>query len=338
MSTLPNIRKPDELSAEMGKHAKSASVSKIAICRLFAEAWESYKNGGWSNSEFRDFSITIFKLGIGPDPVGNLLVLDTEGKYKLLSTWDYMSTAGGHIMYQDEDILRVCRLSSITKLYELTTLWKAAARRKNSKSDDLALAKSRVLKFLTQFPNPTRKQIEDARDHLRLENKNDPAPPKDNSKVQISGATTVADLIDRREQFDTLLLTPSDEVWEEIANASISDLGERFGYYELRHAKTSINIVAKGNRATAALKIAGVLGVPNPSVFCIFDQNVKDRVLSLDKVTLLVSSNALATPKKVDKKIGASEIARDMVKSEGNNLHLFADTETEGWATVAQGS
>jgi hypothetical protein len=277
-------------------------------------------------------------LGIGPDPVGNLLVLDTEGKYKLLSTWDYMSTAGGHIMYQDEDILRVCRLSSITKLYELTTLWKAAARRKNSKSDDLALAKSRVLKFLTQFPNPTRKQIEDARDHLRLENKNDPAPPKDNSKVQISGATTVADLIDRREQFDTLLLTPSDEVWEEIANASISDLGERFGYYELRHAKTSINIVAKGNRATAALKIAGVLGVPNPSVFCIFDQNVKDRVLSLDKVTLLVSSNALATPKKVDKKIGASEIARDMVKSEGNNLHLFADTETEGWATVAQGS
>jgi hypothetical protein len=336
MSTLPNIRKPDELSAEMGKHAKSASVSKIAICRLFAEAWESYKNGGWSNSEFRDFSITIFKLGIGPDPVGNLLVLDTEGKYKLLSTWDYMSTAGGHIMYQDEDILRVCRLSSITKLYELTTLWKAAARRKNSKSDDLALAKSRVLKFLTQFPNPTRKQIEDARDHLRLENKNDPAPPKDNSKVQISGATTVADLIDRREQFDTLLLTPSDEVWEEIANASISDLGERFGYYELRHAKTSINIVAKGNRATAALKIAGVLGVPNPSVFCILDQNTKDRVLSLDKVTLLVSGSNLSTPKKVDKKIGASEIARDMVKSEGNNLHLFADTETEGWATVAE--
>jgi hypothetical protein len=336
MSTLPNIRKPDELSAEMGKHAKSASVSKIAICRLFAEAWESYKNGGWSNSEFRDFSITIFKLGIGPDPVGNLLVLDTEGKYKLLSTWDYMSTAGGHIMYQDEDILRVCRLSSITKLYELTTLWKAAARRKNSKSDDLALAKSRVLKFLTQFPNPTRKQIEDARDHLRLENKNDPAPPKDNSKVQISGATTVADLIDRREQFDTLLLTPSDEVWEEIANASISDLGERFGYYELRHAKTSINIVAKGNRATAALKMAGVLGVPNPSVFCILDQNTKDRVLSLDKVTLLVSGSNLSTPKKVDKKIGASEIARDMVKSEGNNLHLFADTETAGWATVAE--
>jgi hypothetical protein len=338
MSTLPNIRKPDELSAEMGKHAKSASVSKIAICRLFAEAWESYKNGGWSNSEFRDFSIAIFKLGIGPDPVGNLLVLDDQAKYKLVSTWDYMNTAGSHPMYQDEDILQVCRLSSITKLYELTTLWKAAAKRKNSKSDDLALAKSRVLKFLTQFPNPTRKQIEDARDHLRLENKNDPTPPKGNSKVPISGATTIADLIERGEQFDTILLTPSDDVWDEITDASNSDIEEKFGYLELRKPQTSINIVAKGNRATAALKMAGVLGVSNPSVFCILDQDTKDRILSLDKVTLLVSSDTLSMPRKVDKKIGASEIARNMVKSEGNNLHLFADTETEGWATVAQGS
>lgn len=336
MSTLSNIRKPDELSAEMGKHAKSASVSKIAICRLFAEAWESYKNGGWSNSEFRDFAIAIFKLGIGPDPVGNLLVLDNQAKYKLVSTWDYMNTAGSHPMYQDADILEVCRLSSITKLYELTALWKAAAKRKNSKSDDLALAKSRVMKFLTQFPNPTRKQIEDARDHLRLENKNDPAPPKDNSKVPISGATTIADLIERGEQFDTILLTPSDEIWNEIANASLTDLDEKFGYYELRKPQTSINIVAKGNRATAALKMAGVLGVSNPSVFCILDQDTKDRILSLDKVTLLVSSDTLSMPKKVDKKIGASEIARDMVKSEGNNLHLFADTETEGWATVSE--
>jgi hypothetical protein len=338
MSTLPNIRKPDELSAEMGRHAKSASVSKIAICRLFAEAWESYKNGGWSNSEFRDFSIAIFKLGIGPDPVGNLLVLDDQAKYKLVSTWDYMNTAGSHPMYQDADILEVCRLSSITKLYELTTLWKAASRRKNSKSDDLALAKSRVLKFLTQFPNPTREQIAAARDDLRAAAKNDPAPPKDNSKVPISGATTIADLIERGDQFDSILLTPSDEVWEEIANTPVSNLDEKFGYYELRKPQTSINIVAKGNRATAALKMAEVLGVPNPSVFCILDQNVKDRVLSLDKVTLLVSSNALAAPKKVDKKIGASEIARNMVKSEGNNLHLFADTETDGWATVTQGS
>lgn len=336
MSTLPNIRKPDELSAEMGKHAKSASVSKIAICRLFAEAWESYKNGGWSNSEFRDFAIAIFKLGIGPDPVGNLLVLDNQAKYKLVSTWDYMNTAGSHPMYQDADILEVCRLSSITKLYELTALWKAAAKRKNSKSDDLALAKSRVMKFLTQFPNPTRKQIEDARDHLRLENKNDPAPPKDNSKDPISGATTIADLIERGEQFDTILLTPSDDVWDEINNASLSDLDEKFGYYELRKPQTSINIVAKGNRATAALKMAAVLGVSNPSVFCILDQDTKDRILSLDKVTLLVSSETLSMPKKVDKKIGASEIARDMVKSEGNNLHLFADTETEGWATVSE--
>ena len=336
MSTLPNIRKPDELSAEMGKHAKSASVSKIAICRLFAEAWESYKNGGWSNSDFRDFAIAIFKMGIGPDPVGNLLVLDNQAKYKLVSTWDYMNTAGSHPMYQDADILEVCRLSSITKLYELTTLWKAAAKRKNSKSDDLALAKSRVMKFLTQFPNPTRKQIEDARDHLRLENKNDPAPPKDNSKDPISGATTIADLIERGEQFDTILLTPSDDVWDEINNASLSDLDEKFGYYELRKPQTSITIVAKGNRATAALKMAGVLGVSNPSVFCILDQDTKDRILSLDKVPLLVSSNTLLTPKKVDRKIGACEIARDMVKSEGNNLHLFADTETEGWATVAE--
>ena len=336
MSTLPNIRKPDELSAEMGKHAKSASVSKIAICRLFAEAWGSYKTGGWSNSEFRDFAIAIFKLGIGPDPVGNLLVLDNQAKYKLVSTWDYMNTAGSHPMYQDADILEVCRLSSITKLYELTTLWKAAAKRKNSKSDDLALAKSRVMKFLTQFPNPTREQIAEARNDLRVAAMNDPAPPKDNSRDPISGATTIADLIERGEQFDTILLTPSDDVWDEITDASNSDIEEKFGYLELRKPETSINIVAKGNRATAALKMAGVLGVSNPSVFCILDQDTKDRILSLDKVTLLVSSDTLSMPKKVDKKIGASDIARDMVKSEGNNLHLFADTETEGWATVSE--
>lgn len=334
MSTLPNIRKPDELSAEMGKHAKSASVSKIAISRLFAEAWESYKTGGWSNSEFRDFAINIFKLGIGPDPVGNLLVLDNQAKYKLVSTWDYMNTAGSHPMYQDADILEVCRLSSITKLYELTTLWKAAAKRKNSKSDDLALAKSRVLKFLTQFPNPTREQIAEARNDLRGAAKNGPSAPKDNSKVPISGETTIADLIERGEQFDTILLTPSDDVWDEIGNASLSDLDEKFGYYELRHPKTSINILARGNRATAALKMAGVLGVSNPSVFCILDQNTNDRVLSMDDVTLLVSSDALSTPKKVDKKIGASEIARDMVKSEGKNLQLFAEEPKDDWTIV----
>ena len=142
MSTLPNIRKPAELSAEMGEHAKSVSQSQVAICRLFAEAWASYKSGGWTSVEFRDFSITIFKLGIGPNPEGNLLLLNPEGHYELKSTWQYMNTIGNHAMYEDQDILEVCRSSSITNLYELTTLWKAAAKRKNGKGDDLSLAKN----------------------------------------------------------------------------------------------------------------------------------------------------------------------------------------------------
>ena len=334
MSTLPNIRKPAELSAEMGEHAKSVSQSQVAICRLFAEAWASYKSGGWTSVEFRDFSITIFKLGIGPNPEGNLLLLNPEGHYELKSTWQYMNTIGNHAMYEDQDILEVCRSSSITNLYELTTLWKAAAKRKNGKGDDLSLAKNRVTKFLALFPDPTREQIGDARNDWRVATKNDPSPPKDTSVVPTSSAITVSDLVERGEQFDTILLTPSDDVWNEIANSSLADLDERFGYYALRHSKTSINIVAKGNRATSALKMAGVMGVPNPSVFFILDQETKDRVLSLDKVTLLVSSDPLPTPKKLDKKIGASEIARDMVKGDGNNLHLFADTETDGWTTI----
>lgn len=281
MSTLPNIRKPAELSAEMGKHAKSVSHSQIAICRLFAEAWTSYKSQGWTSAEFREFAAAIFKLGIGPNPEGNLLRMNSEGAYELKSTWQYMNTIGNHQMYDDEDILGACRSSSITNLYELTTLWKAAAKRKNSKTDDLALAKGRVLKFLTQFPDPTREQIAEVRNDLKMATKSDPAPKGEGAEAQFPRTTTVSALIERGEQFDTILLTPSEEIWSEIAEASLSDLDERFGFYELRTPQTSINIVAKGKRATAALKMAGVMGVSNPSVFCIFEQDTKDRVLSL---------------------------------------------------------
>lgn len=336
MSTLPNIRKPAELSEEMGKHAKSIAQSQITVCQLFAEAWSAYENEGWTNAEFRQFATSIFKLGIGPNPEGNLLLLSDDGRYKLKSTWQYMNTVGKHPMFMDEDILAVCRSSSITNLYELTTLWKAAAKRKNSKTDDLALAKSRVIKFLEQSPDPTREQIAEARNKLRSDNKNDPSPKNAQKGETSSTSATIADLVERGEEFDTILVAPTDEIWAEVEQSSRAYLDEKYGLPELRHQKTSINVVAKGQRATSAIKMAEAMGVANPQIFCILEKEPKDRVLSLSDLTVLVSSDTLKAPHKVGGKTSPNEIVREMLNGKGKTLQLFAKEEVEGWTTAPQ--
>ena len=340
MDDKSNIRKPSEISQEIevlgGKvsaHLADLSATLIEICRLWQEGWTAYDEKGWDNSELRDFALKIHSRGIGPDPRNSLLRMKEDGRYEITSTWKYMSAIAKSDMFLDPEILAVCRSSSITCLYEISSLWLECQRKKNSATPDRALGKKRMLKFLDKNQDPTRDQIVGYKNELKAENANDPKTPRPTMEGESLGVATIEQLVARGETFDTILVTPNADHWAEIENSSVYELDEKYGFAAVKKPNSSINISANGKRAALAIKLASVMGVSNPEIIVITDEPIASRAIPLDQATVLVSNQKLKVPTRIGKK-DTSELTMEIIKREGRNLHLFADKVEENWTVV----
>lgn len=192
-----------------------------------------------------------------------------------------------------------------------------------------------MLKFLEKNQDPTRDQIVRYKNDLKAENTKDQRKPSNNNMLgEKPGVSTIEELIDRKETFDTLLITPQQDQWEEIEKSSVYELGEKYGFHEVRNEKSCINISASGKRAALAIKLASVMGVSNPEILVLTDQPIVSRAIPLDQATIIVSNQKLKAPSRIGKK-DTSALTREMTKSEGSNLHVFADAPEDGW-TIAR--
>jgi hypothetical protein len=340
MDDKPNLRKPSEISREIDAlgekfsvHLADISATLIAICRLWNEGWTSYTEQGWDNAELREFALKIHSSGIGPDPKRSLLRLNEDGRYEIQSTWKYMAAIAKSDMFLDDDILAVCRASNITCLYEISSLWSECQRKKNTKIPDPVLGKKRMLKFLEKNQDPTRDTISAYKFELKKENADDPKTPRTTMDGSRPSVATIEELVARGETFDTILVTPNEDQWEEIENSSVYELDEKYGFTAVRNEKSSINISANGKRAAMAIKLASVMGVPNPQIIVLTDEPITTRAIPLDQATVIVSNQKLTAPSRIGRK-DTSELTKQIIKREGSNLHLFADKPEDGWTIV----
>ena len=341
MDHKPNIRKPSDISQEievLGEKVSASladlSVTLIAICRLWEEGWTAYHEKGWENFELRGFALKIHAKGIGPDPKNSLLRMNEEGRYEIQSTWKYMSATAKSDMFLDPDILAVCRSSNITCLYEISSLWTECKRRKNSKTPDAALGKKRMLKFLGQNQDPTRELINAYKTELKAENASDQKIARSTLEGDDLSVATIEQLVARGETFDTILITPNDDHWAEIEKSSVYELDEKYGFAAIRNEQSTINISTNGKRTAMAIKLASVMGVSNPEILILTDEPIASRAIPLDQTTVIISNQKLTVPNRIGKK-DTSELTMEIIKREGRNLRLFADTETDGWTTVS---
>lgn len=341
MHDKSNIRKHSEISQEIevlgekvSAHLTDLSATLIEICRLWQEGWTAYDGGAWDNSELREFALKIRSMGIGPDPQKSLLRMNADGRYEIQSTWKYMSAIAKSDMFLDADILAACRIGNITCLYELSSLWLECQRKKNSTTPDRALGKRRMLEFLDENQDPTRDQIVGYKNELKVENANDPKTPRPTMEGESLGVATVEQLVARGETFDTILVTPNEDHWAEIETSSVYELDEKYGFAAVRNPNSSINISASGKRAALVIKLASVMGVSNPEIMIVTDEPIASRAIPLDQTTVIVSNQKLKVPSRIGKK-DTSALTREMTKSEGSNLHLFADEPEDGW-TIAK--
>ena len=341
MDHKPNIRKPSDISQEievLGEKVSASladlSATLIAICRLWEEGWTAYHEKGWENFELRGFALKIHAKGIGPDPKNSLLRMNEEGRYEIQSTWKYMSAIAKSDMFLDPDILAVCRSSNITCLYEISSLWTECKRRKNSKTPDAALGKKRMLKFLGQNQDPTRELINAYKTELKAENASDQKIARSTLEGDDLSVATIEQLVARGETFDTILITPNDDHWAEIEKSSVYELDEKYGFAAIRNEQSTINISTNGKRTAMAIKLASVMGVSNPEILILTDEPIASRAIPLDQTTVIISNQKLTVPNRIGKK-DTSELTMEIIKREGRNLRLFADTETDGWTTVS---
>lgn len=340
MTSLSNIRKPSELTQEidvLGSRV-SASLSELTnalvkVCRLFNEGWIAYQDDGWDNEEFRTFVLSIHAAGIGPDPKNSLLRMNAEGCYEIQSTWKYMLAIAKSEMFLDDEILAACRIGNITCLYEISSLWSECQRKKNSSTPDRALGKTRMLEFLAKNQDPTRAQIVSYKNELKKKNASDPKTARPTMPRDSLGIATIEELKTRGETFDTILVTPNEDQWDEIERLADFELGEEYGFEDIRKDGSSINISTSGKRTALAIKLASVMGVSNPEVMILTDEPITSRAIPLDQATIIVSNRKLKVPSRIGKK-DTSELTLEIIRSEGSNLHLFADKEQENWTVV----
>jgi hypothetical protein len=340
MDHKSNIRKPSDISQEIevlgdkiSANLVDLSQNLIAICRLWDEGWTAYHDKGWDNSELRQFALKIHAEGVGPDPKNSLLRMNEEGRYKIQSTWKYMSAIAESDMFLDPDILAVCRTGNITCLYEISSLWTECKRRKNRKTPDVTLGKKRMLKFLEQNQDPTRELINAYKNELKAENASDPKITRSTMEGEDLSVATIEQLVARGETFDTILITPNDDHWAEIENSEVRDLDEKYGFAAIRNEQSTINISANGKRTALAIRLASVMGVSNPEILILTDEPIASRAIPLDQATVIISNQKLTAPSRIGKK-DTSELTMDIIKREGRNLHLFADKVNDDWTVV----
>lgn len=330
---------PETLAKELIAHSRSQVLSSIQICQTFAKGWNAYVNGEWDNAQIANFLNAVHAAGIGPDPRLTILKESREGRFTIPTTgtsFFLMKAVGEHSMFEDKDILAACKVSGYSVLYALVSYYEALL----GKSANHERAKRETLKLLAIGSELRR---EDVRAAIQKTKRESVAPKKPLPPVsEPSGGSglrqsSLSKLIQEQVRFDTVLITPPDDVLEEIANSSLDTLYDRYALTDVCSESSQTHIVASGSKLSAALRLATVCGMSIPHIYAIADADSQARVLELSKMNVLISSAKLEPASKASNQKNTKALVQEMVsKPNSSQLHLFADVEAEGW-TVCLG-
>lgn len=329
-----NTLTPEALAKELIAHSRSQVRSAIQICQTFAKGWNAYVNGEWDNDQISRFLISVHEAGIGPDPSQSILKENNEGRFKIPTTgtsFFLMKAVGEHPMFEDKDIVEACKVSGYSVLYALVSHYEALL----GKNANHERAKRETLKLLAIGSELRRDDVRAAIDKLKRKSVA-PKEPKGSTPDAPQGSrkalSSLRELVAEQVRFETVLITPPDEVLDEISNSSLDTLYERYSIADVSDEKSEVHIVANGAKLSAALRLANVLGVSSPHIYGIAKRDSSARVFELSAMEVLISSAKVEQPSKSASAKGALDLVHDMVSAgDRSQLHLFADQEREGW-------
>jgi hypothetical protein len=327
-----NTTSPIALAKEVIEHSRTQVQSTLKICQAFALGWSAYLNGEWNNGQIATFLNTIYEAGIGSDPNKTILIEDREGRYSIkpnATSFFSMKAVGEHSMFNDKEILDACKVSGYSVLYALTRHYDACLGKTNNHDR----AKRETFKLLANGSELDRRTVLEAISKLkRASNKLDKNKEAEVTEVS-SEHTTYNELITEEAKFDTLFLTPSDEVLDVIANSSYDTLFEQYSFDDVRKESSDIHILANGAKLNSALKLANTMGKLEPHIYAISKRETSSRMVDLSTMDILISSKQVSLGNKKGDTLDL--VISSISKKNTPQLHLFSDEENEGWTTVS---
>lgn len=326
-----NTASPKQLAQEVIEYSRAQVRSTLGICQAFARGWNAYLDGEWDNEQIATFLNTIYEAGIGTDPNKTILIEDREGRYSIkpnATSFFFMKAVGEHAMFQDAEILGACKVSGYSVLAALVRHYEACLGKTNNHTK----AKRDTLALLEYGSDLKREMIEAAIAKLKRMRRKPEADSVNEASGGSAERTTYKQLVEAGAKFDTLFLTPSDEVLEDIANSSFDTLFETYSFDDVRTESTNIHILANGANLNAVLKLANTMGETNPHIYGISKRETSSRVVDLSAVEILVSSKQVGLGSKKGDTLDL--VVNAISEKNANQLHLFSDEENEGWTTV----
>lgn len=326
-----NTASPKKLAQEIIEYARTQVHSTLNICQAFAEGWNSYLDGEWDNNQIATFLNTIYEAGIGTDPNKTILIEDREGRYSIKSnatTFFAMKAIGEHSMFKDQEILQACKVSGYSVLYALARHYDACLGTTNNHDR----AKRNTLVLLQNGSELTREIVLTATAKLKRAKRKPEADKGNEAAGGGTERTTYKQLVEAGAKFDTLFLTPSDEVLEDIANSSFDSLFEMYSFDDVRTESANIHILANGAKLNAVLRLANTMGETNPHIYGISKRETATRVVDLSAVEILVSSKQVGLGGNKGESLDL--VLNAIGEKNANQLHLFSEEANEGWTTV----
>jgi len=332
---IRNSRSPDVVAKEIIAHHRTSVSSTIAICQLFAEGWQNYENGAWNNGEISKFLTSIHNSGIGSDPTNTILKEAIDGRFKIKSnagSFSFMKSVGEHPVFQNEEVLDVCRVTGYSVLYAVTLFYNAVADGYKDPDVGMRRATGQTIKLFGKGSELTREDVYTARDGIVTAQSR--APKSKVPNILPSKSTTYQTLSSSREQFGHLFITPPANVLMEIENSSYETLLENYSYMDVREPDSDLSILVDGSHLSTAIKLANAMSCVNPKVYCVTNTDKNDRIINISNEKILVTSKEISPPKKISKNTDLNDLVRTSVHSpKVANLHLFADDAVDGWTT-----
>ena len=326
-----NTLAPTKLAQELIGFAADRVTASIRMCQGFAQGWAAYENDEWREPELEKFLATIHAAGIGPDPYKTILNQDHKPgeKYKIppTATWFFiMKAVGEHSMFNDEEVLGACKVSSYSTLYALARFHNLCLEKYNPKR-----AKSEVMKLLAVGGELTRSDVE-----AKIKQAKQASKQATEKEPRGGGfeAGTLSELIEAGSKYDTLLLTPSDELLDTISNSSWDTFDEQYAFGDAQADNAGVHILANGTKLNAALQLAEMMGELEPTVYGLAEKPL-GRVVDFKAIKVLVSSKPVDLNALGEEAGNSADLVREALTNKSKDqLHLFADSPGDGWTTV----
>jgi len=329
---MKNTLTPKKLASEIVADHKSSADSVISVCRKFADGWSQYSTGAWGNKDLEEFLFTIHEGGFGPDPKDTILKkADHNDRYTIGSSagmFSNLKKVGEHQIWEDKDVNKLCRVNSLTTLYNLTVYYDTALK----KYGDVKRAMSALLELLAIGSELTVADVRDGINSLKV--KKGSFKPKSGTDTSWNeeGVTNVYDLALGDKIFENILLTPSAAQQKEIVDSSFESVLENHLFHTVAHGKAELTVAVRGENIAAAVKLGELVGRENLNLYCLPSKKTS-AILNLSSETIIAT-----TKSDVGVRIAGDNLEqklRNIAFVEGkSNLHVYSEAEDDDWVVA----